>query len=92
MLIVAIYYEGVNSINQTTTTPNAFGDTHDDFTQELVLRTVSILCKFRSNLVHIYYDKALKTNVAEELIRLLNNCASLMLVRWVYRKLIHKKL
>lgn len=78
ILIIAIYYKGVNSINQ-----NEFnvGDTNEDFKQEMmVFRTVSILCKFRPNLVHLYYDRALRTNIAEKLILSMNNCTSLMLV------------
>lgn len=81
ILIFGIYYEGVNCINQTEFNVDAFGDAYENITQELVVRTVSILCKFRPNLVHVYYDKALRTNVAEKLIFSMNNCTSLVIVR-----------
>lgn len=82
ILIIAIYYEGVNStINQTEFNVDAFGDKYEIFTQELVSRTVSILCKFRPNLVHVYYDRASRTNVAEQVIFMMNNCTALMVVR-----------
>lgn len=79
ILVIAIYYEGANCINPTEFDVN----TNEAFTQEMVFRTVSILCNFRPNLVHLYYDGAVRTNAAEEMILSLNNCTSLMVVRWV---------
>lgn len=82
LLIIAIYCDGVNSINQTEFSVNAFGDTADDDSiREMVDRTVSILCKLQPNLVHVYYDRALRTNVAEDVILSLGNCVSLMIVQ-----------
>lgn len=78
ILIIAVYYEAVNSQTQLE-----FSDTPETFTRELVYRTVSILCRLRPNLAHVYYDSDLKTSIAEKLIFLMNNCTSLMLVRSV---------
>ncbi|XP_037050215.1 uncharacterized protein LOC119084371 isoform X1 [Bradysia coprophila] len=82
VLIIAIYCDGVNSINQTEFSVNAPSDTTDDFMQEMIVRTVSILCKLQPNLVHVYHDRALRTTIAEDLILSLGNCTSLMLVRY----------
>lgn len=84
LLIIAIYYDAVNTINRTEFKVNTFGDTYDDLMQQLVFPTASMLCKFRSNLVHMYYDTSLQTSTAEELIFLLSKCSSLLIVRWVH--------
>lgn len=81
LLIIATCCGGVNSINRTEFSVNAIGDTADEFMSELVARTVSLLCKLQPNLVHVYYDRALRTDIAEEMMLSLGNCTSLMLVR-----------
>ncbi|KAJ6634775.1 Glutamate receptor [Pseudolycoriella hygida] len=82
VLITIIYCEGVNTTNDSESDVDRFFGTHIDSKNQLIFRTVSILCKFQPNLVHIYYDGALKTNVAEKLILLMSNCSSLMIVRY----------
>lgn len=84
ILIIAIYNAGVNSINQTDF--DEFGETYEDFTQQLVSHAASMLCNFQSNLVHVYYHTTLRTNTAERLIFLVNKCSSLMIIRWVCNK------
>lgn len=87
ILIITISCKSVNLSNGTEFLVNDSVDTYanftDDVTQEMVNRTVSILCTFRPNLVHVYYDSSVETNVPEHMILALNDCTSLMLVRYV---------
>lgn len=83
LLIIAIYCESVSSINQTKFNVDTVGNTDKDLMQQLVIPTASMLCNFRPNLVHIYYNISVQTSTDEELISLINKCSSLMIVRLV---------
>lgn len=81
ILIIAIYCDGVFLLNETDLDLNGVED--DDFTQKLVIHAASMLCDFRVNLVYVYYETTLRTNIAENMIFLLNRCTALTIARYL---------
>lgn len=83
IVITAIIYEQIYAIDENEWISHSFGN-DENLAHQLSYYTASMLCNFRVNLVHVYYETNLTSNIAETLIIMMSKCTSIMVVRYVF--------